>query len=322
MSRLAASDADQSVRNAAACLRHGGLVAFPTETVYGLGADATNDKAVARIFEAKARPRFNPLIVHVADLAAAARIAVWPDLAERLASRFWPGPLSLILRRKDRTKISPLVSAGGETIALRIPRHPLAKALLREAALPIAGPSANPAGRISPTTAAHVRAGLGGLVDKILDGGACPIGLESTVLDLTGDRALLLRPGGLSRADIEAVIGEPVLSPIGAADRDGDLRSPGRLESHYAPNHRLRLDAKEVQKDEALLAFGEHPIEGAAITVNLSPSGDLIEAAANLFSMLHRLDREAVSRIAVMPIPKTGLGEAIADRLSRAAAPR
>ena len=320
--RTAADDLDPPVQKAAQCLRNGGLVAFPTETVYGLGADATNDKAVARIFEAKARPRFNPLIVHVADPTAAAAIAVWSDLADELASRFWPGPLSLILERKDGAQISPLVSAGGKTIALRAPKHPLAEALLREAALPVAGPSANPAGRISPTTAAHVEAGLGERVDMILDGGPCKVGVESTVLDLTGDHALLLRPGGLSRRDLEAVIGKPILSPRQQADQDKDLRSPGRLLSHYAPNHRLRLNAKDVEADEALLAFGRHSIEGAAITLNLSRSGDMVEAAANLFSMLHRLDREDVRQIAVMPIPKTGLGEAIWDRLTRAAAPR
>jgi len=319
---IAQDDVKNSVLKAAQCLRAGGLVAFPTETVYGLGADATDDKAVARIFDAKARPRFNPLIVHVAEPSAAADIAVWSDLADKLATRFWPGPLSLILKRRDGTGISELVSAGGETIALRAPDHPLAQALLREAALPIAGPSANPAGRISPTTAAHVRSGLGERVDQILDGGACPIGVESTVLDVSDDRPLLLRPGGLSRADIEAVIGAPVCSPLGTIDGERDLRSPGQLKSHYAPNHRLRLEAREVSGDEALLAFGQHPIEGAAITVNLSPKGDLVEAAANLFSMLHRLDREDVSGIAVMPIPKTGLGEAILDRLSRAAVSR
>lgn len=306
----------------ARCLKAGGLVAFPTETVYGLGADATRDRAVASIFEAKGRPRFNPLIVHLADCAAAAGIARWSDLAQALAERFWPGPLTLILRRTETCSVSPLVSAGGETLALRVPDHPLASALLREAGLPIAAPSANPAGRISPTTAAHVRAALGDRVDMILDGGAAPIGLESTVLDITGERPVLLRPGGLAREDIEAVLGLTIERAADVDAGESALRSPGRLTSHYAPRHRLRLDAQDVAAGEALLAFGPKPLDGASVTLNLSSSGDLVEAAANLFSMLHRLDGEDVSGIAVMPIPKIGLGDAIRDRLSRAAAPR
>ncbi len=310
------------IDRAAECLRAGGLVAFPTETVYGLGADATDDRAVAAIFEAKARPRFNPLIVHVLDAAAAADIAVWSDLADRLAARFWPGPLTMILRRRQGCAISALVGAGGETIALRAPDHPLARALLQASDRPIAGPSANPAGRISPTTAAHVRTGLGDRVDMILDGGPCPIGLESTVIDLTGGRPVMLRPGGLARGDVEAAIGTEMASAGGDDDGRDGLRSPGRLASHYAPRHRLRLDARDVSADEGLLAFGPAPLEGAAVTANLSRSGDLTEAAANLFAMLHRLDREDISGIAAMPIPRSGLGEAIHDRLRRAAAPR
>lgn len=308
-----------SIQRAAAILRSGGLVAFPTETVYGLGADATDDRAVARIFEAKARPRFNPLIVHVLDQDAGAQIAVWSDLAERLAERFWPGPLTLILRRKGKSRISKLVSAGGETVALRAPAHPLARSLLAATDLPIAAPSANPAGKLSPTTASHVRRGLGDRVDMILDGGTCPVGVESTVLDITGDSPVLLRTGGLPRQDIEEVFGEALPAGVPSPGADGAIRSPGQLESHYAPGLPLRLDAENVDATEALLAFGPAPLEGAAVTVNLSPIGDLTEAAANLFSMLHHLDGQRVKGIAVMPIPPIGLGEAIQDRLKRAA---
>ena len=309
----------QAVRRAASFLHAGSLVAFPTETVYGLGADATDDHAVAAIFEAKARPRFNPLIVHVIDAAAAAAVAEWSDLADQLAASFWPGPLTLILRRREESGISRLASAGGETIALRAPAHPLAAALLRESNLPIAAPSANRSGRISPTTADHVREDLGDRVDMILDGGACPVGVESTVLDISGDCPTLLRPGGVARTEIEAVLSSPLASPPPVDS--GNLRSPGQLSSHYAPSHRLRLDARDVTADEALLAFGPTPLEGARITANLSRTGDLTEAAANLFSMLHDLDREEVAGIAAMPVPMSGLGEAICDRLRRAAAP-
>ncbi len=310
---------DGLLSRAAAVLGAGGLVAFPTETVYGLGADATDDRAVAAIFEAKARPRFNPLIVHVTGANAAAAIAEWSDLADRLATHFWPGPLTLVLRRRAESGISKLASTGGETIALRAPAHPLAAALLQACDLPIAAPSANRSGRISPTTAEHVRQDLGDRVDMILDGGACPVGVESTVLDICGDCPTLLRPGRVARAEIEAVIGSPLASPSPIAG--GNLRSPGQLLSHYAPGHPLRLNAREVSADEALLAFGPTPLEGARITANLSRSGDLNEAAANLFSMLHDLDRQEIAGIAAMPIPSAGLGEAICDRLRRAAAP-
>lgn len=316
---IADEAAVSAVREAAEVLRSGGLVAFPTETVYGLGAAATNDHAVALIFEAKGRPRFNPLIVHVTDPSAAAAIAEWPDLADRLAARFWPGPLTLILRRRNESGISKLASAGGETIALRAPAHPLARALLLEADLPIAAPSANQAGRISPTTADHVRQGLGDRVDVILDGGACPVGVESTVLDVTGERPALLRPGGLARHDIEAAIGETLVSNEAGGDTKGKPRSPGQLASHYAPRHRLRLNARDVAADEALLAFGSAPLKGASVIANLSETGNLTEAAANLFSMLHHLDRQDVAGIAAMPVPSIGLGEAICDRLKRAA---
>lgn len=310
---------DREIDVAAAALRAGKLVAFPTETVYGLGADATDDQAVAAIFEAKGRPHFNPLIVHVVDRTQASSLVDWSPLAERLAQYFWPGPLTLILPKRRDCTISMLVSAGGDTVALRCPAHPTAKALLRRAMLPIAAPSANPAGRISPTTAAHVVQGLGDRVDLVIDGGPCAVGVESTVLDLSTPRPSLLRPGGLPREKIEALIGESLTLAGKAVDSEQDLRSPGQLRSHYAPAHPLRLDAVDVAPDEALLAFGPEPLKGAAYTANLSPSADLREAAGHLFAMLHDLDRQDVSGIAVMPIPSVGLGHAILDRLQRAA---
>jgi L-threonylcarbamoyladenylate synthase len=295
-------------------------VAFPTETVYGLGANATDDRAVAAVFEAKDRPHFNPLIVHVADLEQASPLAVWSELAERLARHFWPGPLTLILPRRQDSSVSMLVSAGGDTIALRAPAHPIAEEFLRRTALPVTGPSANPSGRVSPTTVDHVVDGLGDKIDLAIDGGPCAVGVESTVLDLTTPRPCLLRPGGLPREDIEAVIGERLLiKSVHADGNQSPLRSPGQLRSHYAPRHPVRLDAVDVAPDEALLAFGPKPLEGAAYTANLSPTGDLREAASHLFAMLHDLDRRDISGIAVMPIPSTGLGHAIVDRLKRAA---
>jgi L-threonylcarbamoyladenylate synthase len=308
------------IEQAARTLRAGRLVAFPTETVYGLGAVATNDRAVAAIFAAKGRPRFNPLIVHVADAAAARTLGRWNDAAERLAARFWPGALTLVLPPSESCPLSLLVSAGGDTVGLRAPAHPVAQALLEATGLPIAAPSANPAGQVSPTTAEHVAAGLGDRIDLIIDGGPCPIGLESTVLDLTCTPPRLLRPGGIAREQLEAEIGA-----LGAPDpalRGERLRSPGQLASHYAPARPLRLDAVTVAADEAMLAFGPHPLLGAATTLNLSEAGDLEEAAANLFAMLRALDRPEYRAIAVMPIPARGLGEAIRDRLMRAAAPR
>lgn len=310
---------DHDIEAAATALRAGKLVAFPTETVYGLGADATDDQAVAAIFDAKGRPRFNPLIVHVPDREQASSIAVWTPLAGRLAEQFWPGPLTLVLERRQDSPISMLASAGGATIALRVPAHPIAEALLRRAGLPVAAPSANPAGRISPTTAAHVVQGLGDHVDLVIDGGPSSVGVESTVLDLTTARPCLLRPGGLPREAIEVLLGEHLMTACDAPADHQALRSPGQLSSHYAPAHPLRLDAFDVSADEALLAFGQKPLEGAAYRLNLSPAGNLREAAGNLFAMLHELDRRAVRGIAVMPIPATGLGEAIIDRLRRAA---
>ena len=311
---------EAAIRKAADFLRAGRLVAFPTETVYGLGADATDDRAVAGIFAAKGRPRFNPLIVHVAGLAQAADHVILGDLAHRLAARFWPGPLTLILPRKPDCRISLLCSAGLDSLGLRAPAHPVAQALIDACGLPLAAPSANASGRVSPTTAAHVAEDLGDQVALILDGGPCPIGIESTVLDLAGQRPLLLRPGAVTREEIEALAG-PVAADA-ALEPGATPRSPGQLESHYAPRLPLRLDADDAGPDEALLAFGPGVPEGAAVIVNLSPTGDLEEAAAHLFAALHDLDRPGLSAIAVMPIPDRGLGQAINDRLRRAAAPR
>jgi L-threonylcarbamoyladenylate synthase len=307
----------ENILEAARLVRAGALVAFPTETVYGLGADATDDRAVASIFAAKERPRFNPLIVHVPNVAAAARIAVFDARAERLAAAFWPGPLTLVMPRRADSGVSLLVSAGLDTVALRVPGHNVAHALLNAVGRPIAAPSANRAGEVSPTEAAHVAASLGDRVALILDGGRCPVGVESTVVDLTGVTPQLLRPGGVTREALEAAIG-----PVGTASAagEGPARSPGLIGRHYAPGRPLRLEARAaVAPGEALLAFGPDSLPGFAETLNLSPSGDLVEAAANLFAMLRALDRPDVAAIAVMPIPNEGLGLAINDRLRRAA---
>ncbi len=302
---------------AARALRRGGLVAFPTETVYGLGADATSDRAVAAIFDAKGRPRFNPLIVHFADTGEAAAEVLFDDRARAVAARFWPGPLSLVLPRAAACRVSLLCSAGLETLAVRVPDHPVGHGLLAATGRPLAAPSANPSGALSPTTADHVAAAFAGAVPLILDGGPCPVGLESTVLDLSGADPVMLRPGGVAAAELEALVG-----PIVQADADSEIKSPGMLSSHYAPTRPLRLDAAEVGPEEALLAFGPTPLAGAAATVNLSEAGDATEAAARLFAALHELDRPEFAAIAVMPIPDAGLGAAINDRLRRAAAPR
>jgi len=315
---VVAASAD-SIAAAARLIVAGGLVAFPTETVYGLGADATNDRAVARIFEVKGRPRFNPLIVHVADGDAARKLATFDGRAAALAERFWPGALTLVLPRRRDCPVSLLASAGLDSLAVRVPRHPVAHALLVACGRPVAAPSANASGKISPTTAAHVAASLGDAVSMILDGGPCPIGIESTVLDLTAPTPTLLRPGGVTEEELIAAIG--LLETLPAAT-SAALKSPGLLENHYAPELPLRLDAGTVGPDEALLAFGPAPPAGAILTENLSIAGDLVEAAANLFAMLRRLDRSGASGIAVMPIPDHGLGRAINDRLRRAAAPR
>ncbi len=303
------------IRDAAKLLRDGGLVAFPTETVYGLGADATNGRAVAGIFAAKRRPQFNPLIVHVRDQAQAETYAEFNPTAEKLAAAFWPGALTLVLPRRRDCPLSALVSAGLDTVALRVPAHPTAVRLLAEAGLPIAAPSANASGRISATTAAHVRESLDGRVDLILDGGATPMGLESTVIGFDSGKPILLRAGAIPRANVEEIAG-PLATPANIA-----IQSPGQLASHYAPHATVRLNATSVSPDETLLAFGADVPKGAHVALNLSAAGDLKEAAANLFAMLHTLDAIGLP-IAVMQIPFDGLGEAINDRLRRAAAPR
>ncbi|MGO9545473.1 MAG: L-threonylcarbamoyladenylate synthase [Rhodomicrobium sp.] len=306
---------DGAIAEAARILRGGGLVAFPTETVYGLGADATDGRAVARIFEAKGRPRFNPLIVHVADLVAARDFGEFGGEALALAETFWPGPLTLVLplRAGARHPISELVTAGLDTLAIRVPAHPVARRLLAAAGVPIAAPSANLSGRVSPTIARHVEEDLGAKVETILDGGPTSAGLESTIVALS-PAPTLLRPGGLAREEIEALLGRPLQD-----FRETGVRAPGQLASHYAPRAALRLDAQSAGPGEVLLGFGPDVPEGA---LNLSRAGDLREAAANLFAYLRALDAQGPAQIAVMPVPAAGLGEAINDRLRRASAPR
>jgi L-threonylcarbamoyladenylate synthase len=303
-----------SIARAAEILRAGGLVVFPTETVYGLGGDATNAKAVARIFEAKGRPRFNPLITHVLGLAEADAHARLHPHARALAQRFWPGPLTIVAPRKPESSVAELACAGLSTIALRAPAHPMARELLAAFAHPIVAPSANRSGHISATTAQHAAEDLGDAVDLVLDGGPTPIGLESTIVAIDDDgRATLLRSGAVARADIEAITG-----PL-AAPQHGAVDAPGMLESHYAPRARLRLDADSPRAGEAYLAFGSPAPRGG---LTLSASGDLVEAAANLYAHLRVLDASGAQTIAIAPIPAHGLGEAIRDRLQRAAAPR
>lgn len=298
---------------ASAILGAGGLVAFPTETVYGLGADARNDLAVARIFDAKRRPQFNPLIVHVQDAETARTFVEWSDTADRLAAAFWPGPLTLVLPLRPGSGLSRLVTAGLPTLAVRVPAHPLARDLLETFGGPVAAPSANPSGRISPTTADHVRVGLSGRIDAILDGGACGVGVESTIVGLKNS-PILLRQGGLPQEALESALGDP----LERHQPDDPLTAPGQMASHYAPGARMRLNADAPRPGEALLGFGA--AKGA--TLNLSRAGDLTEAAANLFRCLHELDAFNPETIAVSPIPDRGLGRAINDRLARAAAPR
>lgn len=313
---------------AARLLRAGGLVAFPTETVYGLGADATNSRAVAAIFDAKGRPHFNPLICHYADAREAFAHVVASGLAYRLAAAFWPGPLTLVLPRRIICPVALLAGAGLDSLAVRVPAHPLALALLRAAGRPVAAPSANRSGRISPTTASHVHQELDGRIEAVLDGGPCAVGLESTVLDLSGTGPVLLRPGGVPAEAIEAIagaIGRPITPAQAEAART--LRSPGLLVSHYAPTLPVRLDAVAADPGEALLAFGPLPDPpGAAAVFQLSECCDLVEAAARLFAGLRQLDEDGLRLglrgIAAMPIPTHGLGLAIRDRLERAAAPR
>lgn len=302
----------QDIRQAAALLQDGQLVAFPTETVYGLGADARQGEAVAALYAAKGRPSFNPLIAHVHSIEAAKRHVIWTETANKLAEAFWPGPLTLVLPLRDGHDISHLVTAGLETLGVRIPAHPAARALLSALDGPVAAPSANPSGRISPTTAAHVVAGLDGRIAAIVDDGPCGVGVESTIVGLSGVTPILLRPGGLAQEDIEAVLGHP----LQLRDASDPLTAPGQLLSHYAPRAKVRLNVTTPDPAELYLGFGTMSCD-----LNLSDSADLVEAAANLFGHLHQLD--AMDKpIAVAPIPEHGLGAAINDRLRRAAAPR
>ncbi len=311
---LPATDANLDL--AASLIQAGKLVAFPTETVYGLGADATNEQAVASIYAAKGRPQFNPLIVHVADTKILPTYVEWTEEAQKIADLFWPGPLTLVLPRKKNSPISLLASAGLDTIAVRCPNHPVARDLIRKSERPIAAPSANASGSISPTKAIHVADSLGHNVDMILEGGSSEVGLESTVLSLTHGKPTILRHGGITKKALEKILG-----PIQQALHDEKApQSPGMLLSHYAPSIGIRLNATTVKETEALLAFGDDSqIKGGAQRLNLSPSGNLIEAAANLFAMMRSLDRADLSGIAVMPIPSKDIGAAINDRLNRAA---
>lgn len=312
-----------ALTQAAAKLRAGELVAFPTETVYGLGADATNDDAVAGIFAAKQRPSFNPLISHFPDRDAAAQHAVFDARADKLAGAFWPGALTLVLPKRDDSTVSHLTTAGLPSIAVRVPAHDMARALLRAVGRPIAAPSANRSGRISPTTAAHVAASLGNAIGMILDGGPCGVGLESTVIDLTTDQVVMLRPGGITRDQVAEVLGTDVVM---AETDDNAPKSPGMLTSHYAPGLPVRLnaDAPDQKKygHEILLAFGDCVTKGFDKVLWLSKTGDDREAAANLFAKLHEADQPRFDGIAIAPIPDTGLGLAINDRMKRASAPR
>ena len=316
---------DQSIANATSILRAGGLVAFPTETVYGLGADACNANAVASIFTAKNRPEFNPLISHVATVDAAFALGCNTPIATALATALWPGPMTLVLTREDHCPIARLTSAGLDKIALRVPAHAEAQRLLNAFGGPVAAPSANMSGKISPSRATHVMQSLAGRIDLILDGGACENGVESTIVDCTGAQAIILRPGGVTRDEIIRVLAAANLNPdIGnpiALDSDNTPISPGQLASHYAPNAALRLNVETAATDEILVGFGTIAGSGDR-PLSLSAAGDLSEAAAKLFDLLHQLDAMKVSKIAIAPIPETGLGEAINDRLRRAAAPQ
>lgn len=313
----AAADLDEAGKLLAA----GGLVAFPTETVYGLGADATNPQAIARLYAAKGRPSFNPLIAHVPDVASALRLGDFPPLARKLAEAFWPGALTLVVPVSEASPVCELARAGLPSLAIRVPDHPVAEAILRAADRPIAAPSANRSGHISPTRPDHVLSDLAGIIDAIVEGGATAIGVESTILGCVDDSVVMLRPGGIPREAIEAVLGFPLAE--GRDDAEAPL-APGRLSSHYAPEHALRLEATRIRPGEACLAFGLPLPEGAdvALTLNLSEQRDTAEAAANLYHHLRALDRLPAAGIAVAPIPRQGIGEAILDRLARAAAPR
>lgn len=326
-----AAGRERAIAAAVAALAAGRLVALPTETVYGLGADATDGHAVAAIYEAKGRPSFNPLIAHVADLDSAEGHGIFDETARRLATAFWPGPLTLVVPKRPESAISDLATAGLDSVGLRVPAPAVTREILRRFGRPVAAPSANRSGRISPTTAADVADDLGERVAVIVDAGAAPVGVESTIVACLDGTARLLRPGGVARERIEAVLGRP-LDAVGAATTrveaeaaDARPLAPGLLTSHYAPRARVRLDAETVAPGEALLTFaGRRPpgAERAVATIDLSPTGDLAEAASRLFGALRSLDRSGAATIAVTPIPTTGLGEAICDRLGRAAAPR
>lgn len=313
----------EAVRQAAALIVRGEVVAFPTETVYGLGADAGQGEAVARIYEIKGRPSFNPLIAHIDSLAFAERLVVFDALSRQLACAFWPGPLTLVLPKRADAGVSSLATAGLDTLAVRLPSNPVARALIEAAGVPIVAPSANRSGHVSPTNAAHVAADLGGRVPLILDGGPTVVGVESTILQVREGRVFMLRPGGLAAEAVEALVGAPLVrSHAGGGTAPV---APGMLSSHYAPRAGVRFNALSVRPGEALITFGGRRLEGddaAVLRLDLSPAGELREAAANLFDMLRRADAAAPSGIAVAPIPRHGLGEAIADRLGRAAAPR
>jgi L-threonylcarbamoyladenylate synthase len=316
---------EAAVASAARCLAEGGLVAFPTETVYGLGADATNAAAIARLYQAKGRPAFNPLIAHVSDLEAGMRLARFDARAIALARAFWPGPLTLVLPKTKDCTVADLATAGLDTIAIRVPAHPVAREILRAFGGPVVAPSANLSGHVSPTTAAHVQSDLAGRIDLIVDGGAVAVGVESTIVGCF-DEPMLLRPGGVPRGEIERVLGRTLLQPPEDAGSVTDQPlAPGMLASHYAPHTRVRLNANDIEAGEALLAFGPAAVPGvdaATAVMNLSARGDLNEAAANLFGYLRALDLSGARVIAVMPVPHHGLGEAINDRLRRAAVGR
>lgn len=312
---------DEALGAALEALAAGRVIAIPTETVYGLAADATDPAAITAIYETKGRPRFNPLIGHMADLSMAERHAEFDSLSLRLAERFWPGPLTLVLPLRPESAIHPLATAGLDTVGVRMPKGFSAR-VIAAFGRPLAAPSANPSGRVSPTTADHVEQDLGDAIPLILDGGPCGVGVESTIVKVEGDVIRLLRPGGVAVEEIEAALGRPVIRPdtAGAA-----IEAPGMLASHYAPDAPIRLGALSVRPDEALITFGGDEVEGASearLVLNLSPAGDLAEAAANLFGHMKVADAAGAAGIAVAPIPASGLGEAINDRLQRAAAPR